>query len=108
MALGHLPAAADELKANFAAVWPAPMLDKINALPHAERQLAADDRYVQRYAIEHCFDVGGHVIRAFHIMDPWRIFRRQTIKRSNQIRLHVGIGIFLDREGCRGVAEIDK
>ena len=89
-------------------MWPAPMLDKINALPHAERQLAANDRYVERYAIEHRFDVGGHVIRAFHIMDPRRIFRRQTIKRSNQIRLHVGIGIFLDREGCRGVSEIDK
>jgi len=83
--VGHLPAAADELKGNFAAVWPAPVLDKINALPHAERQFAADDRDVQRYAIEHCFHVGGHVVRPFHVMDPGRIFRRKTIKRSTQI-----------------------
>ncbi len=39
--------AADELENNLAAVWPAPMLNKIDALPDTERQFAVGDRYVQ-------------------------------------------------------------
>lgn len=38
---------ADELENNFAAMWPAPMLNKIDALPGTERQFAIGNRYVQ-------------------------------------------------------------
>jgi len=84
------------------------MLDEINRLPDTERQFAVQDRYVERHAIEHRFDVRGHVVRSLCFVDPRRIFWRYPVKRGNQIQLHIGIGIFLDRKGRGCVAKIDE
>ena len=78
-------AAADELQDDFAAVRPAPVLDQIDALPGAEREFAADDRHMQRHAVEHGLDMRRHVVRALDVVDPGRVFRRQTIERRHQV-----------------------
>ena len=63
---------------------PAPMLDKINSLPGAERELAANHRHMQRYAVEHRFHMRRHVVGPFDIMDPGRVLGREPIERGNQ------------------------
>ena len=46
------------------------MLGDIDALPGAERQRAADDRHMQRHAVEHGFDMRRHVVGSFDIVHP--------------------------------------
>ena len=60
----------------------APVLDQIDALPGAERELALRHRHMQRHAVEHRLDMRRHVVRPFDVMDPGRVFRRQTIERA--------------------------
>ena len=86
--------AADKLKNDLAAVRPAPVLDQINSLPCAQRQSAAGDRHMQRHAIEHRLHMGRHVVGPFDIMNPGRIFRRKPIERSDEIGLHIRVGVF--------------
>ena len=45
-----------------------------------------------------------HVIRTFRIMGPAGVLRRKSIERGGQIVEHRGIGVFLNRERGRGVA----
>ena len=49
-----------------------------------------------------------HVVGPLDVVDPGRVFRRQTVERGDEIGLHVGIGIFLDGERGRGVAQKDQ
>jgi hypothetical protein len=41
-------------------------------------------------------------------MNPRHVFRRRTLERGRQIGLHVRIGIFLNGQGRRGVAQKDQ
>src|SRR3954467_15177144 len=62
--------AADELDDHLAPMRPRAGPDQVNALPSAERQLAADHRYVQRHAGEHRLDVARHIVRPFDGVNP--------------------------------------
>ena len=74
------------------------MFDHVYALPGAEAQFGSDDGDVKRHAVQHRLDMRRHIVRPFHIMDPLRVFRRQPIECRDQIGLHVGISVFLDRK----------
>ena len=84
------------------------MFGDINALPGAEPQFPAADRNLQRHAIEHGFDMRRHIVRPFHFVDITGLRRRQPIERSDQILAHIGVGIFLNHQRCRGVFEIEQ
>jgi hypothetical protein len=77
---------------------PTTVLDQVDALPGAKAESAGSNRDVQRHSVQHRFDMRRHIIRPFHVMDPGRIFRCEPIERRDQIGLHVGIGVFLDRK----------
>ena len=49
------------------------VLDQIDALPGAERELAAGDRHMQRDAGEHRLDMRRHVVGPFGVVDPGRV-----------------------------------
>ena len=103
---GRSAPAADELQHDLAAIRPDAMFGKIKSLPSSDRKLARNDRNVERHAIDHGFDVRGHVVGSFGIVDPSGIEWRKPIKRGHQLGLHVGIGILLDDQGGGGVLEI--
>ena len=100
--------AADELQHYFAPVRPRAMLGKIKPLPGAERQHAIVHRDMERDASEHRLDVGGHIVGSFGIVHPAGIGRREAIERGDKIALHVGIGILLDHQRRRSVAQKQK
>ena len=70
--------AADELKQHLAPVRPRAVLGEINALPGAERELAARDRHVQRNPVQHRLHVRRHVVRAFGVVHPAGVRRAQA------------------------------
>lgn len=79
------------------------MLKQVNALPMAERKRPGDNRNCQAHRQHRRLDVGGHVIGAFvrvpQIRHAGVVGRRdKPIKKSTQIRLNVGIRIFLDQQ----------
>ena len=71
--------AADELKQHLAPVRARAVLGEIDALPGAERKLAAGHRHMQRHAVEHRLHVRRHVVRAFGIVHPSGIRRREPL-----------------------------
>jgi hypothetical protein len=84
------------------------VLDQIDALPRAERERAAGHRHVQGDAGQHGLDVGRHVIGAFNRVHPAGVLRRQPAQRRGEIGAHVGIGVLLDDERRRGVAQVNE
>jgi hypothetical protein len=84
------------------------MLGDVNALPRAERHLAAGDGYVQRYAVDHGFDMRGHIVGAFGIMNPACILGRDPFEGRDKIGLHVRIGILLNDKRRRGMPQIKQ
>ena len=49
-----------------------------------------------------------HVVRPLHVVDPGRVLRGEPIERGHEVGLHVGIGILLDGERGRGMAQKDQ
>ena len=77
---------------------PPPVLEKIDALPGANRN-------GQRRLRQRRLDVRGHVVGAFGAMNEEGIaVRHEPLEKRDEIALHVGIGVFLDQKRCRGVA----
>lgn len=59
-------------------------------------------------AAEHAgFHMGGHVIGAFDGMDVGERFGDGMVHSSLEIGPHIGIGIFINGERCRGVLNED-
>ena len=81
------------------------MLGDIDALPGAERHAAVGDRNMQRDAVEHGFDMRRHVVRPFGVVHPAGIGRGEAIERGHKIDLHIRIGIFLNNQRRRRVAD---
>jgi hypothetical protein len=44
----------------------------------------------------------------FNVVNPGPVFRGEMIERGHQVGLHVGVGVFLDGERGRGVAQKDQ
>ena len=84
------------------------MLSDVNALPRAEHHFAANDRYMQGDAGDHSFDMRGHIIGPFGVVDPARIFGRDPFECRDEVGLHVRIGVFLNDKRRRGVPQIKQ
>jgi hypothetical protein len=81
------------------------MLEEIDALPRAERELASDERNAELHLRQSRSDVGGHVVRAFVIMGVGvRILRRDPGEISFEVAPDLLRGILLNEERCGGVA----
>ena len=64
---------------------------------------AVEDRDGEGHARQHGADMGRHVVRALGAVDVAGVARRQPVEGGEEVGLHVGIGIFLDGQGGRGV-----
>ena len=84
------------------------VLREIETLPGPDREPAANDRNMQGHAVDHRFHMRRHVVRAFGVVHPAGIGRRQPVERGHEIGLHVGIGILLDDQRRRGVPEVSE
>ena len=85
-----------------------PMFEEVNALPGAQRQRAAGNGNAYRNLRQSRFDMGGHVVRAFHGVDNpghRRIVRgrNKPCKECLQISLDIRVGVFLHQQGTGGV-----
>ena len=98
------PDAADELQHDLAPMRPRAVLDQIDRLPGAEREFALQHRDLQRGRRQHGLDVRRHVVGPFGVMRPSGILRRETVQCRRQIVEHRRIGVFLDRQRRRGMA----
>jgi CheY-like chemotaxis protein len=103
-----LLAAAEKLQHDLAPVRPFAMLGQVNALPGAELHFAAGDRHVQRHADEHGFDMGRHIVGTLHLVHPAGTCRRDAIERRHQVDADIGVGVLLDHQRSRGMAEKEE
>ena len=81
------------------------MLGEIETLPSAEPKFLANHRDVERYAGEHRLDVSRHIVRPFNIVHPAGIGGCEPLERGDKIALHIRIGVLLDDERRRRVAQ---
>ena len=96
---------AGELQHDLAAVRRAAMLDQIDRLPGSEREPALQHRNLQRRRRQHGLDMRRHVVGAFGVVAPPGALGREPAERRHEIVQHRGIGVFLDRQRRRGVAD---
>ena len=90
---------------HFALMRRIAMLEDIKPLPGAQRRLAAAHRNGNRGLGQRGADMGWHVVRPFGGVAIIHVLARQLRKEILQILLHIGIGIFLDQQRRRGVAD---
>ena len=105
---GRSGRAAEELEHDLPPVRTLPVLGEINALPCTEGEPARHHRHGERHASQHGFDMGGHVVRSFHVVRPARTDGSKAVKRSDEIGTHIGIGILLNNERSRGVPDVEE
>ena len=96
--------AADELKQHLAPVRPRAVFGQIDALPGAERELPPATGTCSGRR-EHRLDMRRHVVGAFRVVHPAGIRGRKTIQRGHKVGLHVRIGVLLNDQRRRGVAD---
>ena len=89
------------------------MLEQVDALPCAKTKTAIHDRDGQADRQDRGLDVGRHVIWPFRaVTDPTHgrvsCMRGKPLEELMKIRLHRGVGIFLDQKRTRGVAQEER
>ena len=99
-----LPNVADKLQYDLTPMRTAAMLDQIDRLPRSKGEFAVKDRNLQRGRRQHGLDVRRHIIGSLGIVAPTRMLRRQPVECGRQIRKHRRIGVFLNRQRRRGMA----
>lgn len=92
-----------KLHQNFSGSW-AVKFAEINALPGAQNQFPLVDNDALGSADERGFQVGVAV--AFTVA-PGPVFGRKTPESHNQIAPDIGIGIFIDGNGARGMRAVN-
>lgn len=95
------------MKYELARVRGPPMLEQIDALPSAERELAVHDRNTQMRLRQRGSDMRGHVVGTFGGMFVYRRFRRDPLEIGFQVPANRRVGILLDEERRRGVPAKD-
>ena len=81
---------------NAARVRGAAMFEEIESLPRPQYQLAVMDWDRQRRCCERAFNMGRHVVWPLCGVLKERISGwYQSFEESLQVRLHIGVGIFL-------------
>lgn len=81
------------------------MFAQVDSLPGSQAKFSATDRDRDRTAKHRCLDVRGHVIRPLARVNIRKIFRGNRVKRRFQVSGHIGVGIFVDGQRCRGVLD---
>jgi hypothetical protein len=59
-------------------------------------------------AVEHGFDVRGHVVWPLDLVHPAGLRRGDAFERGDEIGAHVRIGVLLNHQRRRGVPQKDK
>lgn len=73
------------------------MLAQINPLPNTQIQRAVSDGNIDTRPQQAGFQMRGHIVAAFVVMRIiWFIFRHGMVKKTFEILVHTGIGIFID------------
>jgi len=83
----------------------AAMLDQIDRLPGSECQFAVQDRDMQRACRQHGLDVRRHIVGTFGVVAPTGVLGREPAEHRHEIVEHGGIGILLDRQRRRSMAD---
>lgn len=80
----------------------AAMLKQIDALPGAKRGATVDYWNGKLRLRKRCADVRGHVVGPFHrVAVAGVVLRGDPLKKIAKVGDDIGIGIFLNGEGCR-------
>ena len=80
------------------------VLDQVNGLPGAQDGSAGHHGNAQRGAGQHRLNVGWHVVRPFGAVRVAMMARGRPFERVSQVAQYIGVGIFLNGQGCRGMA----
>ncbi len=96
---------ADKLQHDLPAMRAAAMLDQVDRLPRSEREFTVQNRDLQRTRRQHGLDMRRHVVGAFGVVGPSAVLGRKPAERRDQIVEHRRIGIFLDCQRRRGMAD---
>src|SRR5215467_467549 len=100
-----LAPSADVIQNHFATMRPRAVFGQINALPTTESECPGLNRNVNRSAGQHGLHMSRHVVRTFGIVNPSGIGWRQAVECGGEIGAHVRVGVLLDHQRGRGVAD---
>ena len=78
---------------------------EIDTLPCAQEQSTAAHRNRNRCAEQTRFDMRRHVVRTFACVRVGEVFRDQMVHGPLKIRAHVRVGVLIERQGGRCVAQ---
>ncbi len=85
------------------------MLPKIDALPGAQSEPAGVDGDREIHGGQSAAHVGGHIIVAFDRVHKKRVaVRHEPGEESVEVAADIGVGIFLDEERGRSVANVKR
>jgi membrane protein len=77
---------------------------QIHSLPGSQHQLSLADWNVFRRVCERATDVRRHVVGPFVVVLPAPLFGHELAEVTFEITQYRGIGVLLDEQTCRGVA----
>ena len=99
---------ADQVQDDFSLVGADPVLEEVDALPRAQREMAVEDGNRKLHLSQGSFEVGRHVIRAFRVMLVGAVFRGDPVEVCLQVDAYGRVGVFLDQERRGGVPAEDR
>jgi hypothetical protein len=92
---------------DLAAVGVDAVLEEVDALPGAEDQAAVEDGDGELDLGEGGFEVGGHVVEAFVVVNVGTVVGGDVVEVGEDVALYGGVGVLLDEERGGGVAAED-
>ena len=100
---------ADEMSRNGAGVRGAAMFPEVDPLPGAQSKVALADGDGKVDRRQRGADMGGHVVVALdRVREKGIAVRHEARKEVLQITPHVRVGIFLDKQRGRSMAEVQS
>ena len=81
------------------------MFAKKDSLPGSKCQTTVGNGNGKAATQQRRFDMSRHIIRAFASMHERQRLGCDMVHRSFKVPAHIGIGTFVDRQGCRGVLD---
>src|SRR5438045_2462190 len=96
------------MQGDEAGMRTAAMFPEVNALPRAQRQPATTDGNGKIDRGKGGADVGGHIVFALGGVDEKRVaVGYEAGEEFLQVPPDVGVGVFLNKQGSGGVAEVE-
>ena len=97
------------MQCDFTFMRTQPVLPQIDALPRAQREAGAGERNRELDGGQRGANVSRHVIGTFVAMTEEHIaIGHEAGEETLEVAAHVGIGIFLNDEARRGVANEER